>query len=98
MEDTVRTNHYVKQHNSSSILLEPHELVVTTEILFFRITTEPDSSTIRATFEKFWFASVIETRLLVSTIIGTISFHGYYMPILGYIKPIFYINKIPRPS
>lgn len=32
MEDTVRTNHYVKQHNSSSILLEPHELVVTTEI------------------------------------------------------------------
>lgn len=32
MEDTVRTNHYVKQHNSSSILLESHELVVTTEI------------------------------------------------------------------
>lgn len=32
MEDTVRTNHYVKQHNNSSILLEPHELVVTTEI------------------------------------------------------------------
>lgn len=32
MEDTVRINRYVKQHNSNSILLEPHELVVTTEI------------------------------------------------------------------
>ncbi len=32
MEDTVRTNRYVKQHNSSSILLEPHEFVVPTEI------------------------------------------------------------------
>ena len=37
--------------------------------LFFRMMTGPFSSTMRATREKFWFASVIDTRLSVFTFI-----------------------------
>ena len=34
-------------------------------LLFFSMTADPCSSTSRATLEKFWFASVIDTRFFV---------------------------------
>lgn len=40
-------------------------------LLFFSMTEDPCSSTSRATLEKFWFASVIDTRFFC------INFHDY---------------------
>lgn len=41
--------------------------------LFFKITAAPFSSTRRATLEKFWFASVMDTMFFVLMVIQTTS-------------------------